>query len=93
MTEPLTAEETALYEDLAERAGVVAKRLLAERGLIYLNDLDPEAARDVLRVAWREAAQSRFEGLDVTELHAEIDAMVDSIVMTPECGASRVSIH
>ncbi|MBA4806908.1 hypothetical protein [Brevundimonas sp.] len=86
MADEITAEETALYEDLAERAGEVARRLLAERGLIYLDDLDPEAARDLLGIAWREAAQTRFEGLDVSELHAEIDAMIQTLVMTPQGG-------
>ncbi|HAF81403.1 MAG TPA: hypothetical protein DCG66_10365 [Brevundimonas sp.] len=92
MADEITAEETALYEDLAERAGEVARRLLAERGLIYLDDLDPEAARDLLRIAWREAAQTRFEGLDISELHAEIDAMIESLVITPQ-GETLTSIH
>lgn len=61
---------------------MVAGRLLAERGLIYLEDLDPEAARELLRAAWREAARERFSGLDISELDAEIDAMVDSLVMS-----------
>lgn len=60
---------------------MVARRLLAERGLIYLDDLDPQAARELLRAAWREAARERFAGLDISELDAEIDAMVDSLVM------------
>lgn len=60
---------------------MVASRLLAERGLIYLEDLDPEAARELLRAAWREAARERFSGLDNSELDAAIDAMVDSLVM------------
>jgi hypothetical protein len=92
VADEITAEETALYEDLAERAGEVARRLLAERGLIYLDDLDPEAARDLLRIAWREAAQTRFEGLDISELHAEIDAMIESLVITPQ-GETLTSIH
>ena len=60
---------------------MVAGRLLAEGGLIYLEDLDPEAARELLRAAWREAARERFAGLDISGLDAEIDAMVDSLVM------------
>ncbi|HRO32052.1 MAG TPA: hypothetical protein PLQ03_01425 [Brevundimonas sp.] len=94
MAEELTAEETEIYSDLAEQAGVVARRLLAERGLTYLEDLAPEDARDVLRSAWREAARTEFEGHDLTELLAEIDAMVDSLVMTdPSSCGSPVSIH
>ena len=94
MAEELTAEETEIYSDLAEQAGVVAQRLLAERGLIYLEDLAPEDARDVLRSAWREAARTRFDGQDLTELLVEIDAMVASLVMTgcPSEGPP-VSIH
>lgn len=94
MAEEFTAEETALYDDLAERAGEVARRILAERGLIYLDDLNPGAARDLLRIAWREAAQSRFEGQDVSELHVEIDIMIDSLIMSPESGpGAGLSIH
>lgn len=88
MTEELSADETEIYNDLAGRAGAVARRLLAERGLVYLEDLDPEAARDLLREAWREAAAMRFLGLDITDLHAEIDTMVDSLVTTPPGFAS-----
>ncbi len=93
MADALNAEETALYDDLVKRAGEVARRLLTERGLIYLDDLAPETARELLRTAWREAAQTRFEGLDIRELHAEIDIMVDSLVMDPEKGVGPVSIH
>ena len=53
MAEEFSSEEAEAYADLAERAGVVARRILAERGLVYLDDLDPEAAREVLRTAWR----------------------------------------
>lgn len=81
LTDDLSDEEAEIYQDLAGRAGVVARRLLAERGLIYLEDLDPEAARELLRAAWREAACERFAGLDISGLDAEIDAMVDSLVM------------
>lgn len=70
---------------------MVAGRLLAERGLIYLDDLNPEAARELLRAAWREAARERFSGLDISELDAEIDAMVDSLVMiTPTPDGARL---
>lgn len=94
MADEFTAEETVLYDELAERAGEVARRILAERGLIYLDDLAPEAARDLLRIAWREAAQAQFEGQDVSELYAEIDLMVDSLVMSSESGApAPASIH
>ena len=60
---------------------MVAGRLLAEGRLIYLEDLDPEAARELLRAASREAGRERFAGLDISGLDAEIDAMVDSLVM------------
>lgn len=69
--------------DLMARAGVIAKRLLAERGLIYLNDLNPDESRDVLKAAWREAASDRFPTSDVAELRAEIDAMVESLIDFP----------
>lgn len=81
LTENLSDEEAKIYQDLAGRAGVVAARLLAERGLIYLEDLKPEAARELLRAAWREAARERFSGLDISELDAEIDAVVDSLIL------------
>ena len=94
MVDELTAEETELYNDLAERAGVVARRLLAERGLIYLEDLAAEDARAILRAAWREAARIRFDGEDITELLTEIDAMVASLVMSfPPSGTPPISIH
>jgi len=83
VAEDLSAEETEIYEDLAERAGTVAHRLLSEQGVSWLDDLHPEAARALLRKAWRAAARDRFGELDISELYAEIDAMVDSLVMTP----------
>ncbi len=82
-----------IYNDLATRAGVVARRLLAERAVASLDDLDPAGAREVLRTAWREAAQDRFPGLDVTELHAEIDAMVDSRFMIPAASDPKPYPH
>lgn len=60
MAEEFSSEEAEVYADLAERAGVVARRILAERGLVYLDDLDPEAAREVLRTAWRCAAEDPY---------------------------------
>lgn len=69
--------------DLAERAGLVAKRLLAERGLIYLEDLNPNDCRTLLRSAWREAAAQLFTGADLSLVEAEIDIMIDSLDMTP----------
>lgn len=94
MVDEFTAEETKLYNDLAEQAGVVARRLLADRGLIYLEDLAPEDARANLRAAWREAARTRFDGEDITELLTEIDAMVASLIMSfPASGTPAVSIH
>ncbi len=83
MAEDFSSDEAEVYADLAERAGVVARRILAEEGLIYLEDLDPDAAREVLRAAWREAAEDRFPGEDLAELHEEIDAMVESLILTP----------
>nr|WP_315049805.1 hypothetical protein [uncultured Brevundimonas sp.] len=83
MPEEFSSEEAEVYADLAERAGVVARRILAERGLVYLDDLDPEEAREVLRAAWRCAAEDRFPSQDIAELHEEIDAMVESLIMTP----------
>ena len=94
VAEDVTDEETEIYEDLARRAGIVARRLLAERGLAYLDDLDAEEARDLLRLAWREAAETRFDGLDLNKLHAEIDAMVASLDMTDLApGATKPSFH
>lgn len=81
MAEELSDEEAALYDELAEEAGVVATRLLAERGLIYLEDLAPEEAREVLRTAWLEATEARFAGQDLEELRGEIHAMIDSLVI------------
>jgi len=69
--------------DLAMRAGLVAKRLLAERGLIYLEDLNPDDCRTLLRAAWREAAAQLFSGADLDLVEAEIDIMIDSLDMTP----------
>ena len=33
--------------------------------------------------AWRCAAEDRLPGQDIAELHEEIDAMVESLIMTP----------
>ncbi len=94
MAEELSAEETEIYEDLAQRAGVIAQRLLSEGNLAYLDDLPPEAARELLRSAWRIAAEERFRDLDISELYVEIDAMVDSIVMTGASpSATPLSVH
>lgn len=68
--------------DIATRAGVVAQRLLAERGLHYLEDMLPDEARELLRAAWREAAKQMFKGRDLDVVQAEIDIMIDSLDMT-----------
>jgi adenine-specific DNA methylase len=82
-----------IMADLAARAGVIAKRLLAARGLIYLNDLNPDECRDVLKAAWREAATDRFPEHDVAELHAEIDAMVESLIDFPQPEIPRSALN
>ncbi|WP_374321464.1 hypothetical protein [Brevundimonas sp.] len=69
--------------DLAVRAGRVAKRLLAERGLFYLEDLNPDDCRTLLRAAWCEAAAQLLSGADLSLVEAEIDIMIDSLDMTP----------
>ncbi|WP_287105437.1 MULTISPECIES: hypothetical protein [unclassified Brevundimonas] len=76
-------DEGAGTSDLAVRAGRVAKRLLAERGLVYLDDLAPDDCRTLLRAAWREAAAQLFSGADLDLVEAEIDIMIDSLDMTP----------
>ncbi len=86
--------EAAAYADLAERAGVIAKRLLAERGLIYLEDLDPDTSREVLRAAWQQAARERFPEMDIVELVVEIDAMIDSLIIdVPLAGDVGAAVH
>lgn len=80
--------------DLAKRAGVVATRMLADRGLIYIEDLDATSSRELLRAAWHEAARDMFAGKDVPELHAEIDSMIDSLNLDPPTSAPLgVPIH
>lgn len=76
-------DEGAGTSDLAVRAGQVAKRLLAEQGLVYLDDLNPDDCRTLLRAAWREAATQLFSGADLDLVEAEIDIMIDSLDMTP----------
>lgn len=81
-------------QDIAIRAGVVAKRLLAELGLHYLEDLAPDSARELLRAAWREAAGQMFQGPDLEVVHAEIDIMIDSLDMTePPPPMRRSEMH
>lgn len=80
--------------DIATRAGVVAQRLLAERGLHYLEDMLPDDARELLRAAWREAAEQMFEGRDLDVVQAEIDIMIDSLDMTePPPPMHRSEMH
>ncbi len=75
-------------------AGVIAKRLLAERGLIYLEDLDPDTSREVLRAAWQQAARERFPQMDIEELVVEIDAMIDSLIMDVQlAGDLGAAVH
>ncbi|MBJ7483509.1 hypothetical protein [Brevundimonas sp.] len=88
-----TENEDAIMADLLERAGIVAKRLLAERGLIYLNDLNPDESTAVLKEAWHEAARDRFPDADLAELHAEIDAMVESLIDFPLPDVPRSALN
>nr|WP_314433940.1 hypothetical protein [uncultured Brevundimonas sp.] len=83
-------DEDEVGADLARRAGIVATRLLADRGLIYLEDLAPEDARELLRAAWREAAVDRFGAADSADLLAEVDVMIDSLVMTVRTDRDRL---
>lgn len=85
---------SAPADDIAARAGLVAQRLLAERGLLYLEDLTPDDARELLRTAWREAAEQMFEGPDLSLVYAEIDIMIDSLDMTePPPPMDRTQMH
>lgn len=81
MSDQPSPEEDAILTDLAHRAGRIATRLLETRHVAYLDDLAPQDTRDVLRAAWHAAAAERFAGEDIAELHQEIDAMIDSMVM------------
>lgn len=74
-------DDEAIFTELAERAGVVARRILSERGVQFLDDLAPDLSREVLRTAWHEAAASRFPDVDVRELYDAIDEMVNSLIM------------
>lgn len=89
MDDELSPEEEAIYTALATRAGVIAQRILSEDGVAYLDDLGPEAAREVLRAAWREAAAERFQAEDLAALTVEINAMIDSLVMDLSSPAAR----
>lgn len=81
-------------DDISARAGVVAQRLLAERGLYYLEDLAPDDARELLRAAWREAAEQMFEGPDLDVVHAEINITIDSLDMSePPPPMHRSEMH
>jgi hypothetical protein len=77
----LAGEETP-SADITTRAGVVAQRMLVERGLHFLEDLSPDDARELLRAAWREAAAQMFRGPDLDVVRKEIDIMIDSLDMT-----------
>ena len=88
------AGDAAPAGDIATRAGVVAQRLLAERGLHYLEDMLPDDARELLRAAWREAAEQMFEGRDLDVVQAEIDIMLDSLDITePPPPMHRSEVH
>lgn len=92
---PLSCSSASIpADDISARAGVVAQRLLAERGLYYLEDLEPDDARELLRAAWREAAGQMFQGPDLNVVHAEIDIMIDSLDMTePPPPMRRTEMH
>jgi len=94
MSDESNAEEEEILDDLAERAGRIATRLLAERNIAYLDDLSTESARELLREAWRAAATERFAGMAIAELHQEIDLMIDSLMMdAPGSGLVRPRLH
>lgn len=73
---------------------MVAQRMLGERGLHYLEDLAPDDARELLRAAWREAAEQMFQGSDLNLVLGEVDIMIDSLDMTePPPPMPRSEMH
>lgn len=73
--------DAALYDRLSDRAAVVAKRLVLERGLVTLDDLTPEVSCAVLKAAWREAASDLLPAAPSGPLGAEIDDWVDGLIL------------
>lgn len=76
----LTPEEIDIFHLLAEQAGQVATRLLAERGIDTLQQVTPEAGRRVLRQAWLEVAEVWFAGSGVENLEQVIPEFVEAMI-------------
>jgi len=76
----LTPEEVDVFHLLAEHAGQVAHRLLAERGIEHLEQVTAEAGRRVLLQAWQEVAEAYFAHMDGVDLRSAIPEFVEAMI-------------
>jgi len=76
----LTPEEVDVFHLLAEHAGQVAHRLLAERGIEHLEQVTAEAGRRVLLQAWQEVAEAYFASADGVDLQSAIPEFVEAMI-------------
>jgi acyl-CoA synthetase (AMP-forming)/AMP-acid ligase II len=76
----LTPDEIDVFNLLAEHAGQVASRLLAERGIERFEQVTAEAGRRVLHQAWQEVAESYFADKDAVNLQAAIPEFVEAMI-------------
>ncbi len=76
----LTPEEVDVFHMLAEHAGQVAHRLLAERGIEHLEQVTAEAGRRVLMQAWQEVAEAYFANTDGMDLKSAIPEFVEAMI-------------
>jgi hypothetical protein len=76
----LTPDEIDVFHRLAEHAGQVATRLLAERGIEHLEQVTAEAGRRVLRQAWLEVAGTWFAEHETIDLQSAIPEFVEAMI-------------
>lgn len=76
----LSPEEIDVFHLLAEHAGQVAHRLLAERGIEHLEQMTAEAGRRVLRQAWQEVAEAYFTDIEGLDLQSAIPEFVEAMI-------------
>ena len=81
---------------MAEGAQVIGRALAAGHRprSILVEGKRADEARELLRAAWREAAEQMFQGPDLDLVRAEIDIMIDSLDMTePPPPMPRSEMH
>jgi len=90
----LTPDEIDIFHLLAEHAGQVAYRLLAERGASHLNDFTADAGRRILRQAWQEVAELYFASENAVDLQSAIPEFVEAMIgCCSTVGAPGPTLH